>query len=403
MIPFSPPRMDQKIIDEVTDTLRSGWITTGPKTQRFEQNLADFTGAKAVVCLNSATAGLHLALWSFGIGEGDEVIVPAYTYCATANVVRHLGATPIMVDINEDGYGINFDEVAAKINEKTKAIMPVDVAGIPCNYDKLQKILSQNWSKIFVPNNDFQKQLGRPLVVVDAAHSLGSSYGDVKQGALFDMASFSFHAVKNLSTAEGGALAINLPDGFDSEALKKRIKTASLHGQSKDALNKLQPGAWEYDVEFAGFKCNMTDIQASMGLVELARYEDDTLVKRRELVENYKRLISEHSHWFKGINHFEANKASSYHLYLLQLSDELKKYRDQIILECASEVALNVHYKPLPLLKVYNDLGYELDDYPEAKKKFQGVISLPLFYDLTSEQQSTVINCIVKAIKKCIG
>lgn len=400
MIPFSPPHIDQAIIDEVVDTLQSGWITTGPKVQRFENNLQEYIDCKEVVCFNSATAGLELALWWYGIGPGDEVIVPAYTYCATANVVEHLGATPVMVDIEPNGFHIDFNQVQKKITAKTKAIIPVDIAGVPCDYTVLRNLINTtNWSAIFKANTPEQKALGRPLILIDAAHSIGATFEGVKQGNLFDMASFSFHAVKNLTTAEGGALAINLPEHKTLSNLKPFFKKASLHGQSKDAFSKLQPGAWRYDVDIAGYKCNMTDIQASIGLVELDRYEASILEKRKALVENYDKLI-EGDNLLKKHPHFFKNKTSSFHLYILKIEGVTEQQRDAIITECASVVSLNVHYLPLPELSYYKNKGYKTSDYPNAEKKYKQIISLPLYYTLSFENQALIIETIRKALKR---
>jgi len=399
MIPFSPPHIDQAIIDEVVDTLKSGWITTGPKVQRFEKNLEDYITCKEVVCFNSATAGLELALWWYGVGPGDEVIVPAYTYCATANVVEHLGATPVMVDIEKDGFNIDFEQVKAKITSKTKAIIPVDIAGVPCDYTALHKILAEiSWKEVFTPKTKEQEALGRPLILVDAAHSIGATYEGVKQGNLFDMASFSFHAVKNLTTAEGGALAINLPNHPMFENLKPFFKKASLHGQSKDAFSKLQPGAWRYDVDIAGYKCNMTDIQAAIGLVELGRYETAILSKRQSLVKTYDDLLKNYPR-IKGHQHFYDNKTSSYHLYIVEIADITEEQRDAIITECASVVSLNVHYLPLPMLSYYKNKGYVVSDYPNAYNRYKHIISLPLFYTLTPENQALIVQTLFKAVE----
>ena len=286
MIPFSPPRIDDKTIAEVTDALQSGWITTGPKTKLFEEKLAAFIGVKHVVCLNSATAGMQLILNWLGIKKGDEVIVPAYTYCATANVVIHAGAKPVMVDVNEDDFNISINAVRNAITPKTKAIIAVDIAGYPADYDELHQLVRENQiNSLYNPENSVQQKLNRIAIVADAAHSIGAMYNGARTGNQADMSSFSFHAVKNLTTAEGGAVAFNLKE-FSSQELQQKFKVSSLHGQTKDAFSKNQIGAWKYDVIEAGFKCNMTDLQAAIGLVELKRYEE-TLERRKTIFDKY--------------------------------------------------------------------------------------------------------------------
>ena len=399
MIPFSPPRIDDKIIAEVVDTLKSGWITTGPKTKLFEKRLTEYTGGKSTLCVNSATAGLEIALRWFGVGQGDEVIVPAYTYCATANVVVHCGATPVMVDINADDFNVNVDKVREAITPRTKAIMPVDIAGFPCDYDEIMSLVKEDSVvRKFSANNEIQRQLGRIMVLADSSHSIGALYKGKHTGSLADVTVFSFHAVKNLTTAEGGAVIFNLPEPFDNDEIYKFLCVLSLHGQNKDALAKSK-GSWKYDVITAGFKMNMTDIMASMGLVELARYDDDTLVKRKKIFDFY-------TSQFKGDNRFvlpvyeTADKRTSYHVYLLRINSASEEQRNEIIRRItAREVAVNVHFQPLPLLSFYSGLGYKMSDYPQAFDNYKCEISLPVFYDLTDEQMQTV----VKAVKESVA
>lgn len=405
MIPFSPPRMDQKIVDEVTDTLLSGWITTGPKTKRFENEIAAYTGAKKVICFNSATAGIELVLRWFGIGPGDEVIIPAYTYCATANVVIHCGATPVMVDTIPGEFNLDSDKVREALSERTKVIVPVDIAGYPCHYDELFSIVKEERAKsLFKPNTTEQKMLGRIMVLADSAHGFGARYQGRKLGSIADGTAFSFHAVKNLTTAEGGAVCLNMPDPFDNDEMYRLLNLMSLHGQSKDALAKMQKGAWRYDVTMAGYKCNMTDIQASIGLVELDRYESETLPKRRALCERYNRGF-EDSDW-AIIPKFRDEKGSesSYHLYQLRIRGASEKDRDEIIKFIAErDIAVNVHFIPLPMLTAYKELGYDIKDYPLAFDQYHNEISLPLFYNLKDEEVDEVVRALKAGVKSVLA
>ncbi|NLI23139.1 MAG: DegT/DnrJ/EryC1/StrS aminotransferase family protein [Bacteroidales bacterium] len=404
MIPFSPPRIDQLIIDEVIDTLKSGWITTGPKTKLFEKRLTKYSGCKATLCLNSATAGLELMLRWFGVGPGDEVIVPAYTYCATANVVVHCGAKPVMVDVNAHDFNINPQKVREAITPRTKVIMPVDIAGFPCDYDDLYQIVNdKDVRNLFRPSNGVQQQLGRILILADAAHSLGASYKGAKIGSVADITVFSFHAVKNLTTAEGGAVALNLPDPFDNQALYQYLCIYSLHGQSKDALAKMQKGAWRYDVIEAGYKANMTDIQASIGLIELARYDNDTLVKRRQVCEFYNQHLGKYD-WAILPPLTDGDKVTSYHAYLLRIKGVDESQRDRIIQRIFDrDVSVNVHFQPLPLLTAYKKLGYDINDYPVAYRNYAQEISLPVFYDITDQQQQQVVESVVQSVKEVLA
>jgi dTDP-4-amino-4,6-dideoxygalactose transaminase len=404
MIPFSPPRIDDKIIAEVTDTLKSGWITTGPKTKRFEKELIKFSKAKSVLCTSAATTGLELILRWFDIGPGDEVIVPAYTYCATANVVMHCGATLILVDSLVDNFNIDPEKIRAAITPKTKVIIPVDIGGFPANYDEINAIIrEENIVNKFNPSNEIQSKLGRILILADTAHSLGGYYKGQTVGSIADISVFSFHAVKNLTTAEGGAIALNLPTQFDNTEIYKELNIMSLHGQSKDALAKSQGANWKYDVLFPGYKANMTDIQASMGLVEIERYESDTLVKRKNIAESYQAAFKDEP-WAQIPSLHKENSTTSYHLYQLRIKDISEEQRDAIIQEIfAQEVSVNVHFQPLPLFTAYKNAGYKMSDYPNAFDNYSREISLPVYYDLSDDNVVTVIKAVKKAVKTIIG
>ena len=401
MIPFSPPRIDKETIASVTDALESGWITTGPKTQLFEQKLATFLGANHVVCLNSATAGLQLILNWLGIKQGDEVIVPAYTYCATANVVIHAGAKPVMVDVNEDDFNICIDAIKKAITPKTKAIIAVDIAGYPADYNEIFKLVTdQKIQQLFNPGNPIQQKINRIAVIADAAHSIGASLKGVKTGNLADLSSFSFHAVKNLTTAEGGAVVFNLKD-FNSSELQKQFKVSSLHGQTKDAFSKNQIGAWKYDVVEAGFKCNMTDLQAAIGLVELGRYEQ-TLQRRKTIFNAYQKAFSTKK-WAKTPVFSSENKTSSYHLYMLRIHGINEDQRDLIISKIGEkQVAVNVHYLPLPMLSFYKNKGYTIEDFPQTYNNYKAEITLPVYYNLTDDQVQTVIQAVIDSVEQMI-
>ena len=400
MIPFSPPRIDDKIINEVTEALKSGWITTGPKTKLFEKKIASYCNVSDVLAVNSWTTGAELVLYWFGVKEGDEVIVPVYTYCASANIVVHRGAKVIMVDVSSD-FGIDLNKIEAHITSKTKAIIPVDVGGLPVNFEKLNNIINKKEVKEkFIPNNQKQKDLGRILVLSDAAHSFGAIYKGNNVGSEVDFTVFSFHAVKNLTTAEGGAICINLPKPFNNNDIYKELNTLSLHGQNKDALAKTKKGSWEYDVIDAGFKCNMTDILASIGLVELDRYKTETLPKRKAIFKKYSDLL-ENYNWASIPHHIDKERESSYHLYLLKIKDVSLEQRNSIIQEIfKNNVSVNVHYKPLPLLSFYKGLGYEIENFPNAEKIWESEISLPVYYDLSMEQVEEVVNDLVNAVEK---
>jgi dTDP-4-amino-4,6-dideoxygalactose transaminase len=404
MIPFSPPRIDQKIIDEVNDTLRSGWITTGPRTKRFEKELTAYCGSKATLCLNSATAGLELMLRWFGVKEGDEVIVPAYTYSATANVVMHCGAKPVFVDVNADDFNISVREIEKAITPRTKVVMPVDFGGYPCDYDAINALVKRDdIRKMFAAATKEQEMLGRIMVLSDAAHSIGAWYKGKRTGALTDVSVFSFHAVKNLTTAEGGAVAFNLPEPFDNDAIYQYMCVKSLHGQNKDALAKMQKGNWKYDIVEAGYKCNMTDIMAAIGLVELSRYDSDTLPRRKEIFDVYTSRFSKYE-WAEIPVYKNEMAESSYHLYPLRIKNVSEEERDEIIKEIfEQDVSVNVHFIPVPMMSFYKKLGYSIIDYPVTYNNFSREISLPVFFDLTDDQVNEVVNAVAKAVGKVVG
>lgn len=398
MIPFAPPHIDQKIIDEVVDTLRSGWITTGPKTKKFEKLLTAYCGNKSTLCLNSATAGLEIILRWFGVQAGDEVILPAYTYSATANVIMHCGAKPVFVDVGPD-FNIDVAAVKSAITAKTKVIMPVDFAGFPCDYDALNALVAlKETTDLFTPNTFEQTQLGRILILSDAAHSFGATYKGKQTGALTDVSVFSFHAVKNLTTAEGGAVALNLPAPFDNEALYAALCVKTLHGQNKDALAKTKPGNWRYDIVEPGYKMNMTDIMASIGLVELSRYDTTILPARKQIVEDYAQAFAADD--WAIVPAFKTNeKESSYHLFPLRIKGASEEQRDAIIAKIvAQQVSVNVHFIPVPMTGYYSGIGYSIKDYPHTYSLFQNEITLPVFVGLTGEQTKTVVNAVRSAV-----
>jgi dTDP-4-amino-4,6-dideoxygalactose transaminase len=402
MIPFSPPRIDDKIINSVKETLLSGWLTTGPKTKLFEKKIGHYCKVENVLAVNSWTAGAELILYWFGIKPGDEVIVPAYTYCATANIIHHLGAKVIMVDVNTD-FGIDINALEDHITENTKAIIPVDIAGFPIDYEYIYRIINKKVVKDkFKPENKEQKKLGRILILSDSAHSFGSFYMNKKNGSYCDFTVFSFHAVKNLTTGEGGAICINLPSPFDNNEIYNQFNTLTLHGQNKDALAKTQIGNWEYDVIDAGFKCNMTDVLASIGLVELERYDTETLPKRKHIFNKYTNLLKKYP-WFIEPISVGIKSETSYHLYLLRIKNITIIERNNIISEIFNcGVSVNVHYKPLPLLSFYKNKGYDINNFPVAKSLWETEISLPIYYDLSDENILTIVESVAKSVNKII-
>ena len=404
MIPFSPPRIDQKVIDEVVDTLKSGWITTGPKTKEFERRLTAYCGNKATLAVNSNTVGLEVVLRWFGVQEGDEVIVPAYTYCATANVIVHCGAKPVMVDVNADDFDVCLEKVREAITDKTKVIMPVDLGGMPCAYDELFELVETEEVKtLFQAKTEEQGKLGRILILSDSAHSIGAEYKGRKAGCLADVSVFSFHAVKNLTTAEGGAIMLNLPEPFDNEEVYRYLCTYTLHGQNKDALAKTKKGAWRYDVLVSGFKGNMTDIMASIGLVELSRYEDDTLHYRKCIYDQYTDAFSRYG-WAELPIYETEDRKSSYHVYCLRVRGITEQQRDEIIQRIFDrDVSVNVHFQPLPLLSAFKNKGYKIEDYPVAYDNYCREISLPVWYGLSEEMVKTVIDAVICSVEEVLA
>ena len=404
MIPFSPPRIDQKVIDEVVDTLKSGWITTGPKTKEFERRLTAYCGNKATLAVNSNTVGLEVVLRWFGVQEGDEVIVPAYTYCATANVIVHCGAKPVMVDVNADEFDVCLEKVREAITDKTKVIMPVDLGGMPCAYDELFELVETEEVKtLFQAKTEEQGKLGRILILSDSAHSIGAEYKGRKAGSLADVSVFSFHAVKNLTTAEGGAIMLNLPEPFDNEDVYRYLCTYTLHGQNKDALAKTKKGAWRYDVLVSGFKGNMTDIMASIGLVELSRYEDDTLHYRKCIYDQYTDAFSRYG-WAELPIYETEDRKSSYHVYCLRVKGITEQQRDEIIQRIFDrDVSVNVHFQPLPLLSAFKNKGYKIEDYPVAYDNYCREISLPVWYGLSEEMVKTVIDAVICSVEEVLA
>ena len=398
-VPFSPPDITQAEIDEVIEALRSGWITTGPRTKQFEKNIADYVGSKMACCLNSQTACAEMALRLLGVGEGDEVITTAYTYTATASVVCHVGAKLVLVDTQKDSLEMDYDALENAINEKTKVIIPVDIAGIPCDYDRVYDIVERK-KFLFRPKNVIQKAMGRISVNADTAHSFGASRNGKKCGTLADFNSFSFHAVKNLTTAEGGALTWKTIDGFDDESVYKQLQLFSLHGQSKDALAKSKLGAWEYDIIGAWYKCNMTDIVAAVGLKQLERY-DDLLARRKEIIEHYDSKLKPLG--IEVLEHYTDEHQSSGHLYLTRVPGISYEQRSEIITKMAEVgVATNVHYKPLPMLTAYKQMGFDIGNFPNAYAHFENEITLPLHTCLTDEQVEYVADNYTKIVKEYI-
>lgn len=395
-IPFSPPRIDDMTIAAVTEVLRSGWITTGPKTRELEEGISALTGGCATVCMNSWTNACELVLRWFGVGEGDEVIVPAYTYAATANIVLHCGATPVMVDCAPGTCLTTTQEIAAAITPRTKVIMPVDVGGMPVDYDAIRALIVAERSR-FVAVNQVQEQLGRILFLADAAHSFGAIYKNKFVGSQADVTGYSFHAVKNLTTAEGGAVVLNLPEPFDNDAIKSALKRSSLHGQTKDALAKTVTGGWRYDIIEAGYKCNMTDLHAAIGCVELARY-DETLAAREHICRRYLAGFSDDQR-FELPTIEDEHSRSAFHLFQLRLSGYTEALRDALIDSLnASGIATNVHFQPLPMLSLYRQLGYHRDDYPNAFTFYESEISLPVWYGLSDAQVDRIIETIKRLV-----
>jgi len=382
-IPFSPPDITNLELDEVMQALKSGWITTGPKTKELENSVANYCGTQKAVCLNSATAALELTLRVLGVGRGDEVITSSYTYTASASVISHVGAKIVLVDTAKDSYQMDYQKLEKAITSKTKVIIPVDIAGKPCDYNKIQEIVENTKSK-FKAKNNLQKAFNRIVILCDAAHSFGALYNGKKIGSIADFTCFSFHAVKNLTTAEGGAVTWKEKVGLDSEKLYSEYMLWSLHGQSKDALAKAKAGAWEYDIKKLGYKCNMTDTLAAIGLAQLKRY-DKLLLRRKQIAEFYnKEFLGTR---IKPLVHDDSECNSSYHLYLTRIDDANENIRNKIIVDMADRgIATNVHYKPLAMFSAYKELGFDIKNYPNAYSQYQNQISLPLHTLLTDKE-----------------
>lgn len=398
-IPFSPPDISESEINEVCDALRSGWITTGPKTKLLEKKMAEWLDVPKAVCLNSQTACAETALRILGVGEGDEVIVPAYTYTASASVVCHVGAKLVLVDCQENSLEMDYDALENAITENTKVVIPVDLGGVPCDYDRIFEIVECK-KNLFRPSTEIQKKLGRIAVMADAAHAFGASWRGKMVGSVADVTNFSFHAVKNFTTAEGGAMTWKHIDGIDDEAIYHQAQLLSLHGQSKDALAKTQLGAWEYDIVGTWYKCNMTDVAAAMGLAQFERYP--------EMLERRKEIIGKYDAAFKPLGvevlkHYTDEYSSSGHLYITKVPEVTDQQRREIIIKMAEAgVACNVHYKPLPMHTAYKKLGFDIKDFPNAYKHFENEITLPLHTKLTDEEVQYVIEIYCEILKEYI-
>jgi dTDP-4-amino-4,6-dideoxygalactose transaminase len=399
-IPFSPPDITQAEIDEVVDTLKSGWITTGPKTKHFEKEISAYCGTEKAVCLNSATAGLELVLRLLDIGKGDEVITTPYTYAASANVILHVGAKPVFVDIKENDFNIDPERIGKAITKRTKVIIPVDIGGNPADYNEINAVLEKYKSKYKPAKNTLQTIFDKPVILADAAHSFGSSYKGKKTGSLADFTVFSFHAVKNLTTAEGGAVTFNSIKNCNSEELYKKLMLLALQGQSKDALAKTKPGSWQYTIEIPGFKCNMTDIMASIGLVQLTRYDKEILPKREKL---YSIFVDA----FKNDERFilppfdKDGKSGNHHLFPIRVKNVSEETRNEIIQKMAEiNISCNVHFIPLPLHPVYEKLGYKISDYPNVYNQYKNEISLPLYSQMAEEDALYVSNELKRVVSE---
>lgn len=395
-IPFSPPDIGEEEINEVIESLKSGWITTGPKTKQFERNVAEYCNTNKVVALNSATAALELTLRLLGIEKGDEVIVPAYTYTASCSPIIHVGATPVIIDIQKNHFEMDYNALENAISEKTKAIIPVDVAGVLCDYDKIYEIVERKKS-LFNPKNNIQKQFGKVIVVADCAHGIGAKHDGKMAGEIADFTTFSFHAVKNLTTVEGGAVTWRNDIGLDDETIYKRYQILSLHGQTKDALAKTKLGAWEYDIIEPAYKCNMTDINAAIGLAQLRRYKD-LVDKRHRIISKYNKELENFP--VQVLPHVTNNSRSSGHLYMVRVNNISVEQRNEIIVKMAERgIATNVHYKPLPMLTAYKNLGFDIKNYPNAYDFYHNEITLPLYSKLTDED----VEYIISNFKEILG
>lgn len=401
-IPFSPPYIDDDVINEVTDSLRSGWITTGPKVKALEEEVCKLSGARRALGVNSWTSGAILVLRWLGLQPGDEVIVPAYTYSATALAVLWAGGKPVMVDSGED-FNISVEAIRRAITPRTKAILPVDIAGFPCDYDAIMSLVSEPEVKaMFSPTSDVQHQLGRIIVVSDSAHSIGAHYNGKRSGSETDIAIFSLHAVKNVTTAEGGIICLNMPEPFDNDKLYADMRLFSLNCQTKDAFTKSKAGGWRYDIIGQGMKCNLADVNAAIGLAQIRKYED-LLKERKRVFTRYNDALKQYD-WALTPPAVTPGKESSYHVYALRIKDVTEQQRDEIIQEIAkSEVAVNVHFVPMPMLTLFREMGYDIKDYPHAYRNYAHEISLPIYPQLTDEQADFVIRTVVEAHNKVMG
>lgn len=396
-ISFSPPDISESEIDEVVAALKSGWITTGPKTKELEKQVAGFCGVNRAVCLNSQTACAEMALRMLGIGEGDEVITSAYTYTATASVICHVGARPVLIDTQKDSLEMDYDALARAVTEKTKAVIPVDIAGIPCDYDRIFAIVGQK-KGLFKPANDIQRAIGRVIVLADTAHAFGAVKGGKRVGSIADFSAFSFHAVKNFTTAEGGALTWRTIDGVDDEEIYRKLQLLSLHGQNKDALAKTKLGAWEYDIMGTWYKCNMTDVAAAMGIAQMRRYPA-MLARRRDIIKRYDEAFKPLG--VKTLEHYTEDYSSSGHLYITRVPNVTVEQRNEIIVKMAERgVSCNVHYKPLPMLTAYKNIGFDIKDYPNAYDNYKNEITLPLHTCLTDEEVGYVIESFSEILRE---
>lgn len=399
-IPFSPPDITDLEIQEVVEALKSGWITTGARTKKLEEQIAAYIGVPGCVCLSSATAAMEMTLRALGIGPGDEVITTAYTYTATAAVIHHIGARIVLVDTMVDSFEIDYDAVAAAITKDTKAIIPVDLGGRLCDYHRLHEITEEKRG-LFDGKTSLQKLYDRVILVADSAHGFGAEFKGMKSGRFADFTAFSFHAVKNLTTGEGGAVVWRAVDGLDDEALYKKFMLLSLHGQSKDALAKTRLGSWEYDILFPGHKCNMTDIQAAIGLKQMERY-DTLLARRREIINKYDEVVL--SQGWKRLIHFDEDNRSGGHLYLLRIPGIGEEERNKIIEGMAEAgIAVNVHYKPLPMMTAYKEMGFDISDFPNAYAQYRNEITLPLHTKLSDEDVEYICNCLPAVIEEVAG
>ena len=398
-IPFSPPDITEEEIIQVTEALKSGWITTGPRTKELEREVASLCGVNRAVCLNSQTSCAEMTLRLLGIKDGDEVITSAYTYTASASVVCHVGAKLVLIDTQEDSLEMDYDKLAEAITERTKVIIPVDIGGIPCDYNRIYEIVESK-KELFQPENELQKAFGRVIVMADAAHALGAVWQDKMVGSIADFTNFSFHAVKNLTTAEGGAVTWREINGIDSEKIYHQYQLLSLHGQSKDAFAKTQLGAWEYDIIGPWYKCNMTDVAAGIGLAQMKRYKG-LLARRQEIIRKYDNAFIPVG--IEVLKHYTNEYTSSGHLYITRIPDITQDMRNEIIIKMAETgVACNVHYKPLPMLTAYKQLGFDIKDYPNAYRRFENEITLPLHTRLTDEEIDYVINQYIRIVREYI-